>query len=397
MKVANLKNQFFSSDDCTKNYRIGKVLGRGNFAKVRHGIHKATNKAYAVKILNKNLMTKADKLALKTEVEILCRIQHPNIVGMKEVYDTKTKVYLIMDLMTGGELFDRIVQLEKYTEADAAKLIQSIAKAVGYCHNLGVVHRDLKPENLLFESKAPDARIKIADFGLAKIMDQKKVMQTACGTPGYVAPEVIMKKSGGYTKEVDMWSLGVIIYILLCGFPPFYEENNAALFAAIKAAAYEYPSPYWDNITADAKDLIDNLLVKNPADRLTPMGVLQHRWMVRHCGAPAALPDIAVSSGTTAAQPFTPVAAAPSSQPPSEQSKSAQPTAVASAVVASEGTVHKEKKGADVSLASAQVQMKKFNARRKFRAGIQVAKLAHRMIAVQRANAKASSLPQVFL
>jgi len=350
-------------------------------------------------------MTKADRVALKTEVEILCRIQHPNIVGMKEVYDTKTKVYLIMDLMTGGELFDRIVQLEKYTEADAAKLVQSIAKAVGYCHNLGVVHRDLKPENLLFESKAPDARIKIADFGLAKIIDQKKVMQTACGTPGYVAPEVIMKK-GGYTKEVDMWSLGVIIYILLCGFPPFYEENNAALFAAIKAAAYEYPSPYWDNITAEAKDLIDNLLVKNPADRLTPMGVLQHTWMVRHCGAPAALPNIGVSSGTTAAQPSTPVAAAPSSEPPSAQSASAQPTAdapaaapsVTAAVVASEGTVQKEKeKQKGVSLASAQVQMKKFNARRKFRAGIQVAKLARRMIAVQRANAKASSLPQVFL
>lgn len=391
--MEGVRKFFNAGDDCIKHYRIGKVLGRGNFAKVRHGIDKATGKAYAIKILNKNLMTKADKAALKTEVQILGRIDHDHIVKLKEVFDTDKKFYLVMDLMTGGELFDRIVELEKYTEADAAKLIYSITKAIGYCHNLGIVHRDLKPENLLFEDNTATAKLKIADFGLAKILDQKKVMQTACGTPGYVAPEVLMK-NGGYTQEVDMWSVGVILYILLCGFPPFYEENNTALFAAIKAAAYEYPSPYWDDISINARDLIDHLLVKYPKKRYKPADILAHKWIVEHCGTPTGLPKLKASATAAAATTTTTTAAAAITTKAAAAASS--PAAEAAATTKAPAATKAKQKGKEKSLDSAQTQMKKFNARRKFKAGVQVVKLAARMQALKRIN-DAGKFPQVFL
>lgn len=202
---------------------------------------------------------------------------HPNIIKLYDMYSNSTKLYLIMELVNGGELFDRIVDKGSYTEQDAAQLISKICMAVKYLHSKDIVHRDLKPENLLYASADDDAEIKLADFGLSAVAKGNDTLRTACGTPGYVAPEVLRNK--GYSKAVDMWSVGVITYILLCGFPPFYEENTAKLFETIMSASYDFPSPYWDDISEDAKNLIRRLLVVNPAERLTAEQVLQDNWI----------------------------------------------------------------------------------------------------------------------
>jgi len=196
----------------------------------------------------------------------MSQIDHPNIVKLYEVYDEKTKLYLVLEMMTGGELFDRIVEKESYNEAEAAMVVRPMVDAIRYCHAMGVVHRDLKPENLLYSSPQPDAIIKISDFGLAKVISND-LMTTACGTPGYVAPEILSGK--GYDMSVDYWSIGVIMYVLLCGYPPFYEDSNEKLFELIKAGKLEFPSPQWDSISEAAKDLIRHLLNIDPKHRYT--------------------------------------------------------------------------------------------------------------------------------
>ncbi len=223
-------------------------------------------------------LSRDDEAALQVEVAILERVDHPNIVRMRQVFDCPKTFYMVMELMTGGELFDRIVEKEKYSEEEARRVMEKLAEALVYCHSQGIVHRDLKPENLLYESEDDDANIKIADFGLAKLVSEADMMATACGTPGYVAPEILCGTP--YDEKCDMWSLGVILYILLCGFPPFYDENNAELFSQIKSGNYDYPSPYWDDVSAGAKSLIDGLLVVDPSARLSAAEVLQHPWVV---------------------------------------------------------------------------------------------------------------------
>lgn len=218
-----------------------------------------------------------DEMALQLEVEILSQMDHPNVVRLFEIFDDGDILYLVMELMSGGELFDRIVEKESYTEKEAAETIRPIVDAIRYCHEQGIVHRDLKPENLLYESTDEKAIIKISDFGLARFV-QGELATTACGTPGYVAPEIVEGK--GYGKEVDYWSIGIILYIMLCGFPPFYDENNQELFKAILDCKYEFPSPYWDNVSDDAKDLIRRILVKDPKSRLTAEEILQHPWII---------------------------------------------------------------------------------------------------------------------
>lgn len=187
-------------------------------------------------------------------------------------------MYLVMEIMTGGELFDRIVEKESYTEQEAADTIRPIVDAIRYCHESNIVHRDLKPENLLYETKEDESVIKISDFGLAKMIGDDQFATTACGTPGYVAPEILNGK--GYGREVDYWSIGIVLYILLCGFPPFYEEDNAALFEQIKSGSFEFPSPYWDEISDMAKDLITKLLDVDPTKRLDANQIMEHPWIV---------------------------------------------------------------------------------------------------------------------
>jgi len=257
-------------------WTIGKELGSGHFAKVKMGKHMTTGKLCAIKILKK---PSGSKMALvRTEVDILKQINHPYIVRCYDVIDTETKVYFMMELMSGGELFDRIVDKGHFTEKDAIGVSIKLIDSINYLHSKGIAHRDLKPENMLMTSSGPDAEVKITDFGLSKFFDaQSQVMQTPCGTPGYIAPEVLKMK--GYGKECDVWSLGVIIYILLCGFPPFYADNDAQLYEKIKRGEYEFLRPYWDPISDKAKDLIRKMLTVSPKDRITCSGCLEHPWL----------------------------------------------------------------------------------------------------------------------
>lgn len=228
----------------------------------------------AVKCIDKKAL-KGKEDSLENEIRVLRKLNHSNIVQLKETYEDKQKVYLVMELVTGGELFDRIVEKGSYTEKDASALIRQILEAVDYMHCQGVVHRDLKPENLLYYNQDPDSKIMISDFGLSK-MEDSGVMATACGTPGYVAPEVLSQKP--YGKAVDIWSIGVIAYILLCGYPPFYDENDANLFAQIVKGDFEFDSPYWDDISDSAKDFISHLICVNPTKRYTCKQALGHPW-----------------------------------------------------------------------------------------------------------------------
>lgn len=257
-------------------YEFREVLGTGAFSKVflaesktKPGLH------VAVKCIDKKAL-KGKEESLENEIKVLRRLRHPNIVQLLETFEDKHHVYLVMDLVTGGELFDRIVAKGSYTEKDASHLIKQVLEAVNYMHENGVVHRDLKPENLLYYCPDEDSKIMISDFGLSK-MEDSGVMATACGTPGYVAPEVLAQRP--YGKAVDVWSLGVIAYILLCGYPPFYDENDANLFAQIMRGEYEFDSPYWDDISDSAKDFISHLMAVNPEHRFTCAEAVAHPWI----------------------------------------------------------------------------------------------------------------------
>jgi len=261
----------------TSKYEVGDELGRGAFSVVKAGVNRKTRDRVAIKIIDRNDVGKDYEKNLRMEMDILRRVDHPNIIALHEMIEAGNKLYFVMELVTGGELFDRIVEKGSYSEEDAKILVRKIVSAIEYLHKQNIAHRDLKPENLLVKSVEDDTEVKIADFGLSKIIDKDKMMQTACGTPGYVAPEVL--NAEGYDKEVDMWSVGVITYILLCGFPPFYSESVPEVFEQIMKAEYDYPEEYWDEISAEAKDFIDHLLVVDVAKRLTAEQSLNHPWL----------------------------------------------------------------------------------------------------------------------
>ncbi|KAI8620314.1 kinase-like domain-containing protein [Chytriomyces sp. MP71] len=263
-----------------EKYELGETLGTGAFSDVKVATERATGNKYAIKIVDKS-KCKGKESMIETEVSILMRVRHENIVQLYEMYEIDTKIYLVMELVTGGELFDEIVGRGKYSEPDAAKIVYRILLAVNYLHSLGIAHRDLKPENLLLSDKTADAKIMISDFGLSKIFNDDEVMRTACGTPGYVAPEVLKRQ--GYGREIDLWSLGVITYILLCGYPPFYDQNNVELFKQIMTGKYEFDRPWWDNISENAKDFIRRLLVLDPQLRFTARQALNHPFILEHC------------------------------------------------------------------------------------------------------------------
>ncbi|CAK4618412.1 unnamed protein product [Aphanomyces euteiches] len=258
------------------NYTLGKKLGEGTFSVVKEGIQKSTGKKFAIKCIKKSGLSQEDLDALHEEIDILKKMDHPNIMSLYEVYTEAQYYYLVTEFMEGGELFDRIVEKTFYTEKEARDLVQVLLSAIKYCHDHNVVHRDLKPENLLLTSRKDDAYIKIGDFGFAK-QDFNAGLTTACGTPGYVAPEIL--KGEAYGKSVDIWSIGVITFILLCGYPPFHDENQKRLFTAIKLGQYKFESPYWDEVSVDAKDFISKMLVVNPDERYTADQLLQHVWV----------------------------------------------------------------------------------------------------------------------
>ncbi|XP_040199336.1 calcium/calmodulin-dependent protein kinase type 1D [Rana temporaria] len=263
-------------DDVKKIFDFREVLGSGAFSEVVLAQDKVTGKLFAVKCIPKKAL-KGKESSIENEIAVLKKIKHENIVALEDIYESPSHLYLVMQLVSGGELFDRIVEKGFYTEKDASTLIRQVLDAVFYLHRLGIVHRDLKPENLLYFSQEGESKIMISDFGLSKMEGKGDVMSTACGTPGYVAPEVLAQKP--YSKAVDCWSIGVIAYILLCGYPPFYDENDSKLFEQILKADYEFDSPYWDDISDSAKDFIGNLMEKDPNKRYTCDQALRHPWI----------------------------------------------------------------------------------------------------------------------
>lgn len=264
------------ADNIRDIYDFRDVLGTGAFSEVILAEDKRSRKLVAIKCISKKAL-EGKEGGMENEIAVLHKIKHPNIVALDDIYESEGHLYLIMQLVSGGELFDRIVEKGFYTERDASRLICQVLDAVKYLHDLGIVHRDLKPENLLYASPDEDSKIMISDFGLSKVEDASSVLSTACGTPGYVAPEVLAQKP--YSKAVDCWSIGVIAYILLCGYPPFYDENDAKLFEQILKAEYEFDSPYWDDISDSAKDFIRHLMEKEPEKRFTCEQALQHPWI----------------------------------------------------------------------------------------------------------------------
>ncbi|KAJ3357817.1 ribosomal 40S subunit protein S1B [Entophlyctis luteolus] len=269
-------------------YDIADTLGTGAFSEVKLATEKATGNKYAIKIIDK-AKCKGKESMIDTEINILLTVRHENIVQLYEMFAIEDKIYLVMERVTGGELFDEIVKRGKYSEDDAAKIVHKMLLAVDYLHGIDIAHRDLKPENLLLSEPGPNSKIMISDFGLSKILNDQTAMRTACGTPGYVAPEVLRKK--GYGKEVDLWSIGVITYILLVGYPPFYDQNNAVLFRLIMTGKFEFDRPWWDNISEEGK-----LLVLDPKLRYTAKQALSHPWIVTRCGESADTPRSANTS-----------------------------------------------------------------------------------------------------
>ncbi|XP_056429301.1 calcium/calmodulin-dependent protein kinase type 1D isoform X1 [Hyla sarda] len=263
-------------EDIKKIFDFKEVLGSGAFSEVVLAEDKVTGKLFAVKCIPKKAL-KGKESSIENEITVLKKIKHENIVAMEDIYESPSHLYLVMQLVSGGELFDRIVEKGFYTEKDASTLIRQVLDAVFYLHRLGIVHRDLKPENLLYFSQEGESKIMISDFGLSKMEGKGDVMSTACGTPGYVAPEVLAQKP--YSKAVDCWSIGVIAYILLCGYPPFYDENDSKLFEQILKADYEFDSPYWDDISDSAKDFISHLMEKDANKRYTCEQALRHPWI----------------------------------------------------------------------------------------------------------------------
>ncbi|XP_076296510.1 calcium/calmodulin-dependent protein kinase II isoform X22 [Lasioglossum baleicum] len=266
---------------CTRfsdNYDLKEELGKGAFSVVRRCVQKSTGHEFAAKIINTKKLTARDFQKLEREARICRKLQHTNIVRLHDSIQEENCHYLVFDLVTGGELFEDIVAREFYSEADASHCIQQILESVQHCHHNGVVHRDLKPENLLLASKAKGAVVKLADFGLAiEVQGDAQAWFGFAGTPGYLSPEVLKKEP--YGKPVDIWACGVILYILLVGYPPFWDEDQHRLYAQIRAGSYDYPSPEWDTVTPEAKNLINQMLTVNPSKRITASEALKHPWI----------------------------------------------------------------------------------------------------------------------
>ncbi|CAL8278266.1 unnamed protein product [Merluccius merluccius] len=262
----------------TDEFQLYEELGKGAFSVVRRCVKLCSGQEYAAKIINTKKLSARDHQKLEREARICRLLKHSNIVRLHDSISEEGFHYLLFDLVTGGELFEDIVAREYYSEADASHCIQQILEAVLHCHQMGVVHRDLKPENLLLASKCKNAAVKLADFGLAiEVQGEQQAWFGFAGTPGYLSPEVLRKEA--YGKPVDIWACGVILYILLVGYPPFWDEDQHKLYQQIKAGAYDFPSPEWDTVTPEVKNLINQMLTINPAKRITAQEALKHPWI----------------------------------------------------------------------------------------------------------------------
>lgn len=259
-------------------YDLGEQLGWGQFGVIRVCTDKLTGELLACKSIAKDrLVTSDDAKSVRLEIEIMTRLSgHPNVVGLKAVYEDEDFVHLVMELCAGGELFHQLEKHGRFSESQARVLFRHLMQVVSYCHEIGVVHRDLKPENILLATKASSSPIKLADFGLATYINPGQSLHGTVGSPFYIAPEVL---AGGYNQAADVWSAGVILYILLSGMPPFWGKTKSRIFDAVRVADLRFPSNPWDRITESAKELVRGMLCTDPSQRFTAQQVLDHFWM----------------------------------------------------------------------------------------------------------------------
>lgn len=265
----------------SSDYHLGKVLGRGQFGTTRLAESKKEAKTFACKSIAKRKLTCPEDIEdVQREVQIMHHLKgHPNITYLRDTFEDRQNVHLVMDLCGGGELFDAIVKRGSYSEKDAAELIRTIVSVVAHCHSMNVIHRDLKPENFLLESNAKDARILCTDFGLSVFFKPGQQFSDVVGSAYYVAPEVLRKR---YGPEADIWSCGVILYILLSGVPPFWGETETQIFESILKADLDFESDPWPAISDAAKDCVRRMLERNPAKRAKADEILKHPWMKEH-------------------------------------------------------------------------------------------------------------------
>uniref|UniRef100_A0A5B6YJU8 non-specific serine/threonine protein kinase n=1 Tax=Davidia involucrata TaxID=16924 RepID=A0A5B6YJU8_DAVIN len=280
-------------EDVRTLYNIGKELGRGQFGVTHLCTQKQTGEQFACKtIAKRKLVNKEDIEDVRREVQIMHHLTgQPNIVELKGAYEDKHSVHLVMELCAGGELFDRIIAKGHYTERAAASLLRTIVQIVHTCHSMGVIHRDLKPENFLLLNKDENSPLKATDFGLSVFYKQGEVFKDIVGSAYYIAPEVLKRR---YGPEVDIWSVGVMLYILLCGVPPFWAESEHGIFNAILRGHIDFTSDPWPSISHQAKDLVRKMLNSDPKNRLTAFQVLDHPWIKEDGEAPDTPLDNAV-------------------------------------------------------------------------------------------------------
>jgi len=269
-------------------YDVGAQLGVGSFAKVHMCMDTTTGEKYAVKIIEKKRIQlnqkKQEHKGILEEVNILKRLSHPNIIKVIEVFEADDALYIILELVTGGDLLDKMIELgEEFPEDRARVIFIQVFRAVMYLHSVGIVHRDLKPENILLVNKKED-KIKLTDFGLSRIVGEGSFMQTICGTPMYVAPEVIanmgQKQPKGYGKMVDVWSLGVILYMLLCGEPPFDQRKVTPILEQVTKGEYHMPDDLQQSLSLEARDLVKQLLQVDVKKRIPLDKIAAHPWIV---------------------------------------------------------------------------------------------------------------------
>lgn len=293
ISLAHANKKVFVFYDCLQNddsnyppqltqlYTMSKKLGEGTFGEVRLAYKQDTLERCAVKILRK----KGSQIVLNNintinnEIKLLQSVDHPCIIRLQDVIDTPEKIYIVMELAEGGELFDRLASNRRLPESTVKFYFYQLALAVQYLHRKNITHRDIKPENVLLGSDEEFTRIKLTDFGLSKFAADASQMTTFCGTPTYIAPELLDFGPLSYTNRVDMWSLGVVLFVSLAGYPPFHADNDGMLRYRIKNAVYNFNQNCWQEVSEEAKDMIRKLLVSNPAERLDIEGALRHPWL----------------------------------------------------------------------------------------------------------------------